>query len=389
MSFADSAAIVGVGLAGPWRVPDVPERLTGMHAAAMAFEGALTDSGLDRDEIDGLVVNHGNPVGPDYDQLAQFLDLKIDNSIQLWAHGRNWGATLQIASWMVQSGAATHVACVDGHRRMSTTIGGPTWHNWREELRRGGGPHGELPAAGLTAPVGQAAMTANTYCTNYGIDPKRLYHVVANQRRYALMNPKSIRHTPLDEDSYAASPMIVDPLRRADIAPVSAFGACHIVSTSTAARKAKAAPVQIRAIQGIPSGRREFFWARPGLGTWLQDFDDGEQVESAIFSKAGVTQADLAGFYCYDAFSPLVWLGLERFGFCPPGTAPDFVEQSVVDGVDAALPVNTGGGLLNGSGNPIYEIVQQMRGDAGGRQLKNPDVLLWGDCFGSAIVFAR
>ena len=93
--------------------------------------------------------------------------------------------------------------------------------------------------------------------------------------------------------------------------------------------------------------------------------------------------------YTYDAFSPLVLFVLERFGFCGAGEAIDFVQDGAI-GPGGRLPVNTSGGLLSeahiGGWNHIREMVRQIRGTVGPRQIAGADVLQWATVWGDSII---
>src|SRR5208337_4511460 len=94
----DKAAIIGVGN-GPY------ER----HSASMsplvplvtAFKQALENAGLQRSDIDGLLVNIGTPFGVDYDQVAEAFGLDIHFSDQTWTHGRQMATVLAHAAMAV------------------------------------------------------------------------------------------------------------------------------------------------------------------------------------------------------------------------------------------------------------------------------------------------
>jgi acetyl-CoA acetyltransferase len=104
---------------------------------------------------------------------------------------------------------------------------------------------------------------------------------------------------------------------------------------------------------------------------------------------AGIERAEVSGFYTYDAFSPLVLFALERFGFCGPGEAATWVQGGRIE-LGGALPVNTSGGLLSeahvGGWNSICEMVRQLRGEAGPRQIPGARFLQWGTCWGDSVI---
>ncbi len=105
---------------------------------------------------------------------------------------------------------------------------------------------------------------------------------------------------------------------------------------------------------------------------------------------AGVTQKDVDALYTYDAFSPLVWFVLERFGFCGLGEAAAWTQKGRIE-LHGELPMNTSGGLLSeahvSGWNSIAEIVRQLRGECGERQVRGARVMQWATAWGDSTIF--
>src|SRR5260370_20692012 len=74
--------------------------------AAEAILNALDDCGLQRKQLDGLIVSFGSPIGTDGDQLASVLGLNLRCYNQTWAHGRFTASCIQWASMVVNGGPA-------------------------------------------------------------------------------------------------------------------------------------------------------------------------------------------------------------------------------------------------------------------------------------------
>src|SRR5487761_1768831 len=148
-----TAVIAGVGMTRPTPHQDV---LVGAELAASAFIEALDDAGFQRGQVDGLVVQHGQTGGPDYDEFAQFMNIEPEFCYQMWAHGRLTGSAIKLGAMMIDSGSVEVVACVTGYRSEYARIGGVGGPGFNEEIRtrNGGGPHGEQPHVGVTAPRG-------------------------------------------------------------------------------------------------------------------------------------------------------------------------------------------------------------------------------------------
>ena len=383
-----NAAICGVGASEFGRF--LPDSQLGL--CAKAFKAALDDSGLKREDIDGLSIHMGWPLGLDYDRVADGLGLEIRYVNQSWLHGRFVTNALQHAALAVSAGLADVVACVTAisFTRERDILGGP---GDAEGNREEGGTHGEAPPYGLTAPAGGAALSMQRYMARYGATSADLATVPIQIRQHALRNPDSIMKKPLTLEDHQNSRMVVDPLHLFDCCLITDGAVVTFVTTEERARNLKQKPVRIAGMQGIRAGREEFIFAPPGLGIAQQSTTDvtTRPVDGEIFQTSGIGREAVQGVYTYDAFSPLVLFVLERYGYCGPGEAFEFVQGGRI-GPGGALPVNTNGGLLSeahvGGWNHIREMVRQIRGTAGERQIPDASVLQWGTCWGDSVLLA-
>ena len=383
----DKAAIVGIGTSRFGR--HLPE--SQLALAAQALKAALTDAGLERGDIDGLSIHIGWPLGVDYDQVAQAFGLEIDFVNQAWTHGRFVTGSLQTAAMAVATGMAKVVACVNvlSFTRERDILGGP--HDF-EGYRETGGTHAETPHYGLTAPAGGAALAMQRYMALYGATSAELAAVPVALRAHARLNPKAVMRKTMSVADHQASRMVVDPLRLFDCCIVSDGAAVVLVTTAERANDLGQRPVYIAGMQGMAAGRNEFIFAPPGLGINQQSGERPERPQTrdlAVYRSADIPREAILGLYTYDAFSPLVLFVLERFGFCAPGEAATFVQGGRI-GPGGALPVNTSGGLLSeahvAGWNSLCEMVLQLRGEAGPRQIADARALQWATAWGDSLI---
>jgi acetyl-CoA acetyltransferase len=149
--------------------------------------------------------------------------------------------------------------------------------------------------------------------------------------------------------------------------------------------------VTIAGFEGVKSSRDDYIlFARPGLGVGISAETSGELVAPRLcYEMAGLSRTDIDLLYIYDAFSTNVWMVLERFGFCPEGEAFRYVSD-VGLGLTSPLPVNTNGGMLSEghfSGFAhLIEMVRQLRGGAGPRQVEGARAAQWATPFGDALI---
>ena len=383
----DQAAIAGIGQSEYGRfLPDSQLKL-----GAKALKAALDDAGLTRADVDGLSIHLGWPLGVDYDRVAESYGLDVRWVSQTWLHGRFVTSAIQQAAMAVACGLANVVACVTAisFTRERQILGGP---GDAEGTREDGGTHGESPPYGLTAPAGGAALGMQRYMALYGATSRELAAVPIAFRKHALKSPHAVMKAPLTLEQHQSARMVVDPLRLYDCCLITDGAAVALVTSAERAGDLKQRPVYVSGMQGLRSGRDEFIFAPRNLGINQQPVARWrpEERDLLAYRMAGIERKDINGLYTYDAFSPLVLFALERFGFCGPGEAAKWVQNGRI-GPGGELPMNTSGGLLSeahvGGWNSILEIVRQLRGTAGERQIPNARHLQWGTAWGDAVVF--
>jgi acetyl-CoA acetyltransferase len=108
-----------------------------------------------------------------------------------------------------------------------------------------------------------------------------------------------------------------------------------------------------------------------------------------------VTAADVKVAQLYDAFSPLIILSLEGYGFCARGEGGPFTDDGGIEWPNGRLPVNTSGGGMSEAYvhgfNLVLEGARQIRGTSTA-QVEGADVSLVTSGEGvptSAILFTK
>jgi acetyl-CoA acetyltransferase len=384
----DRSAIVGVGNSTFGR------RLmrSPIDLACDAIAGALEDAGLGRADLDGLIVSFGSPIGVDGDTLAQVLGLNLSAYNQTWAHGRFTASCIQWAAMIVNAGLANAVACLaavsfSGLRRPMMGGSGD-----REGSREAGGGHGEDPVYGMTSPGAGAALVARRYFERYGSSSRELAAVPVAFRKHASMNPGAIMREVFDVEDHQQSRFVCEPLHLLDYCLINDGASCVIVTTSERARDCRKAPAYISGMQGLPGGHEEFIWAYPGFGVAQQETHDYKAELQPVYKMAGISPKDVDALFTYDAFSILAWMALERWGFCPPGEAAGFTQNGRIE-LGGELPINTNGGLLSEGHimgwNHQVEIVRQLRGECGPRQIAEAEIIQWANAYGDSLIYHR
>ncbi len=202
-----------------------------------------------------------------------------------------------------------------------------------------------------------------------GVTREMLAEVSSRALRNGSMNAYAHRQFSATPEEVLASRLVVAPLTSLMSSPVSDGGAAAVLSSGTGPGRADR---QIRIV-----GSR--FATRPAE----EDGPTALRVSGrAALTQAGMTVSDLDLVEVHDAsvaYELTAWTELE---LCEPGQEAEWISSGHTE-IHGALPVNPSGGLI-ARGHPIgasglaqvYEAVTQLRGEAGGRQVSNPQVAL-------------
>ncbi len=367
-TLGDKYAIAGVGFT------DYSKR-SGRTVQSLAVEAcgkAAADAGLAIADVDGIISFHFNDSVP---AMSVATGLGLPNAryaIDYQSGGNSANLIIQTAVAAIEAGMATSVLC---YRAM----------NGRSGFRLGGGR--ELAAHGITqytAPFGwitypQAmAMWCRRHMIEYGTTSEQLGTVAVTCRRNAALNERAMQREPITLEDHQNSRMIVEPFHLLDIC-LESDGACAVLVTSAErARDLRHRPVYIKgaAYGGGPVQGDDLFDAM----RWPDHSRNyAHYIADDLWRSAGVGPADIDVAEIYDCFTYSVVMQLEGLGFCKPGEGGDFVQDGRIDR-DGALPINTHGGLLSEAYihglNHVVEAVEQLRGDAGERQIPGAEIAL-------------
>ena len=387
-NISNEICIVGVGNTQFARILDVsPIRLQ-----AEAMRNALDDAGLTKDDIDGFVTSAGAPIGSDYDEFAAHTGLNLRWVNQNWTHGRWASTSLVQAALALNAGlcdyvlVATTVTAARGYlRHFHRESGGG------EALRDVGGGHGEVAYHGLDTPGAATALVAREYMRRYGATAEELGAVSVAFRKHANLNPNAIMYgRPMTLDDYMESRMIAPPFRLFDYSLTNEGACALILTTAERARDMKQQPVFLSGMQGVATNRDSFMmFARPGLAVGFQSEFDYVATPQPVYAMANVTHEDIDALYMYDSFSSNLWMLLEKWGFCEPGEAHEWIPGGRIE-LGGELPVNTNGGLMSeghywGYGQ-LLEMTRQLRGECGPRQVAGAKVLQWATTYGDSMI---
>ncbi|MDP6708839.1 MAG: acetyl-CoA acetyltransferase [Alphaproteobacteria bacterium] len=364
----DKYAIAGVGFTAYSKNSGT----TVLDLAQEACRNAVADAGLTVDAVDGLVCFTFNDSVPVI-SVATALGLPGTRfAVDIQGGGNVANQVVQTAAMAIEAGLAETVLV---YRAM----------NGRSGFRLGGGR--EMHAYGFsqyTAPFGwisypQAmAMWCQRHMIEYGTTSEQLGRVAVACRANAAKNERAMMREPMTLADHQASRMIVEPFHLLDIC-LETDGACALLVTSAErARDLAKPPVYISgaAYGGGPNQGDDLFDAIrwPDLS-----HNYARYIADELWAGAGVGPEDVDIAEIYDCFTYSVLSQLEGFGFCGEGEGGAFVEDGNLDG-GGGFAFNTHGGLLSEAYihglNHVVEAVEQLRGEAGPRQVLDAEIAL-------------
>jgi len=349
----DRVAIAGIGSTPFAKSLPASE----LSLACQAIVAALDDAGIPPAEVDGL---------------SSFA-MEPNREVEV---ARNVG--MGNITWFSQVGYGGGAGCaVVGHAAMAVATGqcrvAVAWRArkrgarasrpWAQVGERVEGTGQWSRPWGLLRPVDEIAMLARRYMHEYGATRDHLANVALAFRKHANRNPAAVMHErPLSREQYMESRWVSEPLCLFDNC-LESDGACALVLVPAArAADLRQPPVLVHSYgQGInPEHQTMTNYHRddPLRGpAWA--------CAEVLWRHAEFGPADVDVAQIYDAFSPLVPLSLEGYGFCGRGEGGPFTDDGAIEWPDGRLPVNTSGGGMSEAYvhgiNLVVEGVRQMR----------------------------
>ena len=350
----DRTAIVGIGQTAFGKGVEDSE----LSLACQAIAAALDDAGVAPAEVDVLVMfslESGREV-----EVARNLGLgEITYFGEIGYGGGAACGTVGHAAMAVAAGQC-QVAVAWRARKRAAKASRP-WAQVNERLS--GGMQWTRPF-GLLRPVDEIAMLTRRYMHEFGATRDHLANVALAFRKHANRNPNAIMHDkPLTREQYLAARWISEPLCLFDNC-LETDGALAVVLVSAErARDLKQPPVYVHAFaQAIPRQHQvmtNYFCDDPLVGP-------SYACARLLWRHSDFTAADVDVAQLYDAFSPLILLSLEGYGFCRRGEAAAFSSNGALEWPDGRLPTNTAGGGMSEAYvhgfNLVLEGVRQLRG---------------------------
>ena len=228
-------------------------------------------------------------------------------------------------------------------------------------------------AVGATFP-GLYAMTARAHMHEFGTTREQLAQVAVKNHYHGSMNPKAQFRNRITIDAVISSPLVADPLRLFDCSPITDGAAAVILVPAERAREFTDTPIYVKAAAQASDtislhDRRS-----------LTSIDATTVAADRAFKTARLQRSDIDVAEVHDCFTIAEIMAIEDLAFFEKGRGgpATLAGETAIGG---KIPINTSGGL-KACGHPVgatgikqaVEIAEQLRGDAGKRQVEGAEV---------------
>ena len=353
--------IIGIGIHKFGRT----DGMSGRQQGAFAVREALKDCGLEWPDIQFAF--GGSAAGGNADSLVNELGLTGIQFVNVSNGCATGGSALLSAYSAIKAGQYDVGVAVgfDKHPRGAfnadpKSSGLETWY-------------GET---GLMLTTQFFGMKIQKYLHDHDLSPEVLGLVAQKAFRNGKLNPNAWRREEVDLDTVLNSEMLSYPLTKYMFCSPAEGGVALILASEEAARRYTNRPVQLRAC----TLRTRHYGAFEVFSPYLAlDRAPSPTVfaSKAAFARRSASSAYAGVIQIQDTESGAEIMHMAENGFCKDGEQEKLLREGATE-ITGRMPMNTDGGCI-ANGEPIgasglrqvYEVVLQLRGEAGARQVQN------------------
>ncbi len=332
---------------------------------------AIKDSGIDKNTIDAVFVGNmliGKIAGQDHlgPVISSSLGLNCA-SFRIEGACASGGLAVHLAIQGILAGTYKNVLVVGAEKMTDAPSSQITWALM-------GASSSKERKAGLTFPALYALM-AQAHMQKYGTTREHLAHVSVKNHYHASLNKKAHYPYEITAEKVLSSSLISYPITLFDSSPITDGAAAVILSGDDSSR-------------GLPAGRQVYITGSAVASdtidlaqrSSLTELKATQLAAKLALKQAGAEIKDIKVSEVHDCFTIAEIMAMEDLGFCPEGEGGKFITKGHTR-LGGKLPVNTSGGL-KACGHPvgatgvkqIIEITEQLRKNAGSRQVKDANI---------------
>jgi acetyl-CoA acetyltransferase len=282
-------------------------------------------------------------------------------------------AALMLAGAAIRGGQYDTVVVFGVEKMPRGIIRSSFFEPWQEE-------------AGLAATPAYFALRAQRLMHVSGVTKDHLATVVVKNRRHGVHNPDAMFRAEVEAADVLNSRLVCEPLHLWMLCSPNEGAAAVVLRRGEDTSGRPDRPARIRVAAAVLRSHLPgpvLSESTPLAG--LADDDTPSATTLAAtdaYEEAGLGPDDLDVVECQDTDAARELLSYEELGLCSPGEAAEMLEAGATS-IGGRLPVNPSGGLLS-KGEPlgasalgqVVELVRQLRGEAGARQVHGARVAL-------------
>jgi acetyl-CoA C-acetyltransferase len=231
-------------------------------------------------------------------------------------------------------------------------------------------------------------MKANRYIHDHGISQETLAKVAAKNFRNGALNPNAFRRKPISEEDILNSPVLNYPLTQYMFCAPDEGAAAVIMCRGDIAHRFTSKPVYLQAAE-IRTRRYGAYEVHATSAPLDEDASPTVYASRAAFEMAGVAPEDVDVIQVQDTDAGAEVIHMAEAGFSADGEQEKLLADGATE-IHGAMPVNTDGGLI-ANGEPIgasglrqiHELVRQLRGEAGDRQVSGEPKVGFAQLYGA------
>lgn len=350
-----------------------------------AIKACLDDAGISLKEVDCMVTGiAGDEFSFSLQPSAQIHDyIGFNPKPNFRVEGAcATGSVALRTGWMHIVSGLAEIVLVVGVEKMNEV---PT-SVATEIMGRGGDVMWEYPF-GTTFP-GYYAMMANAHMAEFGTTEEQMAMVAVKNHYYGSLNPFAHMQKEITLEKALSSFMVAYPLKLYDCSLITDGAAAIILASEEKAKAICKKPVWVAGV-GLATDTM-----RIGEREKLTSISATREAAKIAYKMAGVGPNDIDVATVHDCFTIAEIIAYEDLGFCEKGEGGRFIESKETY-IGGKIPINVDGGL-KAKGHPLgatgismaIEITKQLRGEAGKRQVKGPEIGLTHNIGGTGQIVA-
>jgi len=363
-------SIIGIGITKFGELWEKSLRQLGLETGL----SAINDAGITSTDIDALYIGNmaaGSTLQQEHVSalMADYCGLTNNHvpATRVEAASASGGLALRQA-YMAIAGGFIDIAVVGGAEKMTDVSDSESSYT----VSMGSDEQWESKAGATFASL--HAMIAQSHIDEYGTTREEMSAVSSKNHYHASMNPMAQFPFKLSPEAVSNSGIVSSPLRMLDCAPNSDGAAAVVLCASDKSSKYTKKAIKIigsgQASDTLSLHHRKYLNRMPAIGI----------AAKRAFESCNKKPSDLDLIEVHDNFTISEIIALEEIGIFKRGEAGAKILEGETK-IGGKIPVNTSGGLKARGHAPgatgiaqVVEIVQQLRGEAGDRQVKNAKI---------------